>query len=87
MEDLLMQLDDLGVTYTEDLEMGTVVIDIASVEKDVLVDIIMLLNDGMYAFNITDTEITVEGGDVTTEDESTEDFDEETYLNDALESM
>lgn len=85
MEDLLIQLDDLGVTYTEDLENGTVVIDIATVEKDVLVDIIMLLNEGMYAFNITDTEITVEGGTVA---ESEEDYvDDEAYLDEALSSM
>jgi len=85
MEDLLLQLDDLGVTYTEDLEAGTVVIDIASVEKDVLVDIIMLLNEGMYAFNITDTEITVEGGTVAEPEE--EYTDDEAYLDEALNAM
>lgn len=86
MEDLLLQLDDLGVTYTEDYEMGTVNIDIASVEKDVLVEIIMLLNEGMYAFTINESEIVVEGGEVA-EPETEEEYDDEAYLNEALGAM
>lgn len=86
MEDLLLQLDDLGVAYTEDYEMGTVNIDIASVEKDVLVEIIMLLNEGMYAFTINESEIVVEGGEVA-EPETEEEYDDEAYLNEALGAM
>ena len=86
MEDLLAQLDELGVTYTEDYEMGTVNIDIASVEKDVLVEIIMLLNEGMYAFTINESEIVVEGGEVA-EPETEEEYDDEAYLNEALGAM
>ena len=61
-EDLLMQLDELGVTYTED-EMGTLTIDIADVDKSILIDVIITLNDGGYMFDITETSITVEGGE------------------------
>lgn len=84
MEDLLFQLDELGVAYTEDIEAGTVTIDISTVEKDVLVDIIIMLNDGMYAFNITADTIVVETGAATEETDTTETED---YLNDALTAM
>lgn len=82
-EDLIAQLDSFGVTYTEDYEMGTLTVDIASVDKSVLVDIIIALNDGGYVFSITEDSITVEGGEVATE-EPVEEFDEEAYLDDAM---
>lgn len=84
MEDLLFQLDELGVAYTEDIEAGTVTIDISTVEKDVLVDIIIMLNDGMYTFNITADTIIVETGATAEETDTTETED---YLNDALTAM
>ena len=85
-EDLIVQLDDLGVTYTEDYDMGTLTVDIADVDKSILVDIIIMLNDNGYAFNITESAITVEGG--TTEEAPVEEsYDEEAYLDDALASM
>ena len=84
-EDLLVQLDELGATYTEDPETGVLTIDISAVDKSILVDIIIMLNDNGYAFNITDTEITVEGA---VEEEVVEEpFDEEAYLDDALTAM
>lgn len=81
-EELITQLDEYGVTYTEDYDMGTLTIDIASVDKSVLIDIIMTLNNGGYMFNIDESTITVEGGAVPAEDE--EAYDEEAYLDDAL---
>lgn len=82
-EELITQLDEYGVTYTEDYDMGTLTIDIASVDKSVLIDIIMTLNNGGYMFNIDESTITVEGGATPTEDEEVA-YDEEAYLDDAL---
>lgn len=82
-EDLIVQLDEFGVTYTEDYDIGTLTIDISSVDKSVLIEIIMALNNGGYMFTIDDSSITVEGG--ATEGTYTEEsYDEEAYLDDAL---
>ena len=75
-EDLIVQLDELGVTYTEDYDAGTLTIDIADVDKSILIDVIMMLNDAGSMFNITETSITVEGGMVE------EPVDEATYAED-----
>lgn len=86
-EDLIVQLDDLGVTYTEDYDAGMLTVDIADIDKTVLIDIIILLNDSGHVFDITESTITVEGD--TTVEEPTEDtsYDEDAYLDDALATM
>ena len=81
-EDLIVQLDEMGVSYTEDYDAGTLVIDIADVDKMVLVEIIQLLTS--YTFDLTESTITVQGDAVPTEEET---VDEEAYLNDALAQM
>lgn len=81
-EDLIVQLDELGVSYTEDYDAGTLVIDIADVDKMLLVEIIQLLTS--YTFDLTESTITVQGGAVPTEEET---VDEEAYLDDALAQM
>ena len=73
MDDLIMSLDELGVTYTEDYESGTLTIDIADIDKATLVDVIVALNAGGYLFDITDTSITVETATYDMEDVEEED--------------
>ena len=80
-EDLIANLEEMGVTYTEDYEAGILTIDIADVDKLVLIDIINELNAGGYAFDIDETAITVSGGATETTEET---YDEEAYLDDAL---
>ena len=86
-EDLLVQLDDLGVTYTED-DMGGLTIDIADIDKSILIDVIMALNDGGYTFDITETSIIVEGSGFTEEEVPAEDYTaEDVALDEALAGM
>lgn len=85
-EDLIVQLDELGVTYTEDYDAGTLTVDIADVDKSILIDIIMMLNDGGHVFDITESTITVEGG-VTEEPVEDTSYDEDAYLDDAFATM
>lgn len=80
-EDIIVQLDELGVTYTED--ESTLTIDIADVDKSILIDIITALYG--YTFDINDSVITVEGDSYTETD--TESYDEEAYLDDAFAQM
>ena len=84
-EELITQLDELGVTYTEDYDTGVLTIDIADVDKTVLIDIITALNNA-YTFDITESTITVESGEaIPVEDE--EAYDEDAYLDDAFAQM
>lgn len=81
-EDLIVQLDELGVPYTE---ADSLTIDIADVDKSILIEVIIALNDGGYMFDINDSTITVEGGSEPAED--AEVYDEEAYLDDAFSQM
>lgn len=76
MDELIMTLDDLGVTYTEDYESGTFTIDIADVDKATLVEIIVALNAGGHLFDISDTTITI-----TTDTYDMEDVEEDDTLS------
>lgn len=84
-EDLIVQLDELGVSYLEDAETGVLDIDVGSMDKAVLIDVIIALNDGGYTFDITESSIIVEGYTEPTTD--TETYDEEAYLDDAFAQM
>ena len=85
-EDLIIQLDELGVPYSEDYDAGTLTIDIADIDKSILIDVIVALNDGGHVFNITDTNITIEGGVM--EEEVPEDtYAEDAALEEALTTM
>lgn len=83
-EELIIQLDELGVSYTEDVETGTITIDIADIDKVALIDVIIYLNDAGYTFDINESSITVEGTATPTEEET---YDEEAYLDDAFAQM
>ena len=77
-ESLIETLDSLGVTYTEDYDADTLDIDIADVDKDTLVSVISAVNDAGFTFSISETNLTVEGGEAPaaepTEEEGTEDY-------------
>lgn len=86
MDELLTQLDELGVTYTEDAEAGTVTVDVAAIDKSLLIDVIIMLNNNGYTYDVSDTSITisVDTYDYAEEEES---YDEDAYLDDALAQM
>ena len=86
-EDIITQLDSLGVTYTEDYDNSTLVIDIESVDKDVLVEIISALNTAGYMFDIDASSVTVYGSGEISEEPATESYEEDAYLDDALSQM
>lgn len=71
-EDIITTLDELGVTYTEDYDMGSLTIDIADIDKSLLVEVINAIMG--YDFTIDDTSITVNGGEPLPEEASAEDM-------------
>lgn len=58
-EDMIAQLDSMGVQYTEDYDAGTLTIDVAPLEKDTLISVISMLTDMGTPFTIDATSITV----------------------------
>ena len=83
-EDLIAQLEEIGVTYTEDYDNNTLVVDISTIDKMQLVSVIQAINESMMTFTIDDNSITVNGGgeslETPTETEGVS--AEETALND-----
>lgn len=61
-EDLIMQLDEMGVQYTEDYDMGTLTIDIGSMDKMKLISVLQIVTDGGMEFTIDETNLTVIAG-------------------------
>ena len=61
-EDLIAQLEQTGVTYTEDYDNNSLVVDISTIDKLQLVSVIQAINESMMTFTIDDSSITVSGG-------------------------
>lgn len=70
-EDAIMELEAMGVDYTES-EDGTLTIQIESVDKTDLITIISFLNDNGLDYTIDATTIVVMGGDIMEPDEDAE---------------
>lgn len=73
-EDLITFLDEQGLAFNE-TEEGTVIIDIATEDKTVVVDIVAFLNDNAFDYSIDADSVTVfaapveEDADVAAEDD------------------
>ena len=85
-ESLIEVLDSLGVTYTEDYDAGILDIDIADIDKGTLINVISALNDEGLTFSITESNISVEGGEAMSSEEETGETGEtgEDYIGTAL---
>lgn len=86
-EELITQLDDMGVTYTEDYEAGVITVDIADIDKAQLIEVINVLNGYDMPFTIDDTSITVSGMELPEEEMVEEPVDETDYTDEALNSL
>jgi hypothetical protein len=60
-EDMIVQLEAIGVTPSEDMEAGTLSISVSDVDKVTLIEIIRMLNDSGMEFTIDETSIMVQG--------------------------
>lgn len=85
-EEIIMSLEDMGVAYTEDPDVGTLTIDVEAMDKTVLIEVINLLNNAGLEFTIDDISIIVSGGEPVEMME--EEFPEEEDVSEmALEDM
>jgi hypothetical protein len=62
-DELIAQLDGMGVDYIEDYDIGTLTIELGDVDKIQLIEIIGAINSSMLPFDIDATAITVSGGE------------------------
>lgn len=60
-DEIIAQLDAMGIKYTEDYEAGTLTIDVASMDKEKLIGVIQALNDTGLPFSIDASSIVVTG--------------------------
>lgn len=60
-EEAIALLDSAGIPYTEDVEAGTIIVDIADIDKVELVDIIAQINNAALPFDIDASTITISG--------------------------
>ena len=68
-EDLIMQLEDLGVEYVEDYEAGTLTIPIEDIDKVELIEIINAVNNSGLLFTIDEISLIVQSEGASYEEE------------------
>ena len=75
-EDLIMQLEDLGVEYTEDYDAGTLTIPVEDIDKVELIEIINIVNNSGLPFTIDEISLIVqsEGASYEEEEEAETDY-------------
>ena len=82
-EDLITQLDAMGVEYTEDYEAGTLTVDVGTMDKVQLISVIQLINDSMLPFTIDENSLVITGGEMPSEEPTEEMPAEETSAEQA----
>jgi|LGVE01.1.fsa_nt_gb hypothetical protein len=61
-EDIIVQLDQLGVQYTEDYDTGVLSVDVAAMDKLALIQVIRMANDSGLDFTIDETSLIIQAG-------------------------
>jgi hypothetical protein len=83
-EDLIMQLEELGVEYIEDYDAGTLTIPVEDIDKVDLIEIINAVNNSGLLFTIDEISLIVQGGDASYEEEEELASPETDYMDAAM---
>jgi len=81
-EDLITQLDSLGVEYIEDYDAGTLTVPVDNMDKIQLIEVINIVNNSGMMFNIDDASLVISGGELT--EEPVEDVADEDMVDAAM---
>lgn len=85
-EDLIAQLDSIGVEYTEDYDTGTLTIDVATMDKVTLINVINIVTSFNLPFTVDESTLVVTGmGEVEPMAEEEDTVDMDAAMNQALE--
>lgn len=60
LEDLMMSFSEMGINYTEDGE-GGMTVDISTIDKTMLIEVINIINDNGLEFTIDENSIVING--------------------------
>lgn len=85
-EEIIAQLDAMGISYNEDYETGQLMIDVAAMDKTQIIDVVSILSDSGLEFTIDEQQIIVIGGMVEAPMEEAP-MDDVNYQDIALEEM
>jgi hypothetical protein len=86
-EDIIMEIEALGLEYTEDYEAGTLTVNIAAADKTDIINVVSILTSMDIDFTIDEASIVVMDmvmEDMPEEEDATTDED---YQDAALEDM
>lgn len=61
-EDMIMQLDEMGVAYTEDYDTGTLTIDVSGLDKVALIGVIQMVNGSGMEYTIDEASLVIMSG-------------------------
>lgn len=61
-EDIIVQLDQLGVEYMEDYDAGVLTVDVAALDKIALIEVINLANNSGLDFTVDEASLTIMAG-------------------------
>lgn len=92
-DELIGTLESQGIAFEEDIDAGTVVVDIGAMDKGDLVTLIQAINVQGFPFDIDDAYITVNTGmagmeeDYMEPDEFADEELDEDYMDMALDDM
>lgn len=84
LEDLMMSFSEMGVNYTED-DQGGMTVDISTIDKTMLIEVINIINDYGLEFTIDADSIVINGG--TAEPIEPEEDIQDIALDDAMGGM
>lgn len=60
-EDLIAQLDSIGVEYIEDYDTGTLTIDVETMDKVTLIDVINIVTSFNVPFTVDESTLVITG--------------------------
>ena len=83
-EELIARLDEMGLEYVEDYDVGTLTVGVDMLDKVQVINLIQAVTDLGLEFTIDETSLVVTGGDmpeVMEEEEAPEEFDQEDAMN------
>lgn len=60
LEDLMMSFSEMGINYTED-DQGGMTVDISTIDKTTLIEVINIINDNGLEFTIDANSIIING--------------------------
>jgi len=84
-EEIIEQLESLGIAYEEDYETGMLKINVADMDKSEIIELIQIVNNSGLPFNVDEATLEVTGGDFTDEEEEFSEGLPEEMLDEYLE--